>query len=253
MNVSKWFAVALLMLATVVMSANSDAPAWCDGDLLKSASTSILPTRYRVRPSGAYCEGVVPQPKAGTLEVVGYHVGKPTSGPGSVLMAALAPDARKHAGGKGVIQLQAGDWSGTYSYRIDGNLQVEDLPIDVRQVLGPLKVDLSKLGFMAWTGGASNREYLPVQLEPGARSINVVAVSPVPLRLVRATLVDRGTSTALQQEFSLEDISERTPIRIPVTTGKVGTSAVLRIVGWDHYRNDPVDSISLNIFVPPRQ
>jgi len=232
--------------------AASGPPAWCSDSLLRQSAGSKLPTRYQVRQSGRYCEGVVPRPSAGGLELVGYQRGVVSTDAASSIHVAVSSDVRKQVSATGPIRVLGVDWSGEFSYRFDGNLDDGDIDVDTRDVIAPLNIRRERLAFLASISTGLQNLYLPVAFVPASTDLNAYLVSPISYRRIRATVTEPGTMNAIQPDVVLNDVSERSLIAIRIQPAARISNAVLRITCWDNYRDTPADGLALNIVVPQR-
>lgn len=248
-----WAAVSLLAalcLADAARVAVAAPPFPCDGALLRQSEGSSNPARYEVRGHGAYCEGVVARLNAGEIEVIGVHQGKIASAGSAGLTLRLSSSTLAHVVGQGDIVVLG--TANAFSYRLDAVIPPGGLHLDMQPVIAALGIESDALGFLAWVNSTSpTHEYLPVRLSDGDSAVHVLVVSPIPLRRLRATVVDLS-GNALMPELSREDVKERQVLSITIPTGSSAKVGTLKIVGWDYFQPDPSTGLVAQVFISAR-
>lgn len=172
----------------------------CRQDLLARANDATPPS-YSVRAGGEYCDGNVPLPNSGEVELVSLTIGTVEYGADAETLK-VGPTGTSSS--NAVYRLQGLDKRPGKSYRLDGRLGPNGLEVNLRSAIKPIGIKAADLGLVAWRETTAGREYVPLLAGTGSSNLSgTISVfrTPIPLVQLVGQVCDRLSGTCASQQI----------------------------------------------------
>jgi hypothetical protein len=226
-----------------------DASSACDATLLKNTPRT-RPTYYADR--GAYCEGTISVPDAGSIDLVGLQIGQ-----------LLAVDAGKRFALRlpalpvplptplSAIRMTAVDAGGKLNYRLDAALDSKGISVDSSVVIEKIGLPLSDIAFLASAETGASVLNFPVVLGTTASGqVDAIYVASMPVRRLRVSVVETDSLKPAQDDVVLDNLHPRTPIHVPLMRKATGRWVDVNAVAFSYLGDDALRGRSYRVFLP---
>ena len=223
-------------------------PKGCNAQLLAAVGQPSA-TVYGVRGGGQYCEGTVPALNAGSLALIGVHLGVlQDAGTNRIQLSVPA-----NFGVAGPVSMAAIDIGHEKSYRLDAEMPTGGLSIDVAPVLRPLGLAPAQLAFRASVDSGASVLMIPTVLANDASGpVRVLYDATEPVRRFRAQIVDE-VGVKLQDDVVLDDVKARVPMVVPLNRSTSSRWVLVKATAYSPLNDTPMPSRTYRIFVPAKR
>lgn len=221
-----------------------DASGACDAALLKNTPRTS-PTYYARR--GAYCEGTISVPDAGSIDLVGLQIGQPAVDAGGkfVLNLPALPTPLP------AIRMTAVDAGGRLNYRLDAVLDSRGIAVDSRVVIARIGLPLSDIAFLASADDGASVLNFPVVLDAAAAGpVDAIYVASMPVRRLRVSVVEPDSSKPAQDDVVFDNLKPRTPIHVPLLRKAAGRWVDVSAVAFSYLGDDAMRGRSYHVYLP---
>jgi hypothetical protein len=179
--------------------------------------------------SGSYCDGNVPLPHSGAVELVSLTLGTVNFRDNA---SQLNIRSAATVGKNEVVYLLGVDKRPGKSYRLDGAMGPVGLTVDLRYAIHPIGIEAKQLGLTAWRDTNKGKEFIP--LIAGASrdqisSAHAVIRTPVPLVKLVKQLCDIQVDRCDQTQLIGFQVAAGSSVDVEIPLGSVSGVFELKV------------------------